>query len=110
MRRLLPALLLPLSLLALAACKSPCRELSERVCECRDTRVEREACRQNAAANEGRLEPSPDALDLCEARLDECPDPAADDSRNRTQLCEELESSTERKRACGLTTDEAPAP
>jgi hypothetical protein len=70
--------------------------------------VEREACRQNAAANEGRLEPAPESQDLCEQRLAECPDPAADDSANRTQLCEELESNTERKLACGLTAD-APA-
>ena len=100
MRRLHLALLLPLSVLALAACSSPCRELSERVCECRETRVEREVCRQNASANESRLEPSEDAEALCEQRLDECPDPNAG---NRVQLCEELESLPERKVACGLT-------
>jgi hypothetical protein len=106
MRRLHPALLLPLSLLALAACKSPCRELSERVCECRETRFERELCRQNAAQNEGRLEPTAEAEELCEQRLAECPNP---EEGNRVQLCEELEKSDERKQACGLSLSE-PAP
>ena len=106
MRRLYPALLLPLSLLALAACKSPCRELSERVCECRETRFERELCRQNAAQNEGRLEPTAEAQDLCEQRLAECPNP---EEGNREQLCEELEKLPERKLACGLSAAE-PAP
>ena len=104
MRRLHLALLLPLSLLTLAACKSPCRELAERVCECRDSRFEREQCRQNAAANEGRLEPTAESEQLCEQRLDECPDPA---EGNRTEVCEELEKSRERKIACGLSTETA---
>ena len=104
MRRLHPALLLPLSLLALAACKSPCRELSERVCECRETRFEQELCRQNASQNEGRLEPGAEAEELCEQRLAECPDPLEGD---RVQLCEELEKDPARKLACGLS---APAP
>ena len=107
MRRLHLALLLPLSVLALAACKSPCRELSERVCECRESRFERELCRQNASTNEGRLEPGPDAEAVCEQRLAECPDPA---EGNRTELCEELEKSPERKAACGLTSPPAAAP
>lgn len=105
MRRLHLALLLPLSVLALAACKSPCRELSERVCECRESRFEQERCRQNAAANEGRLEPGAEAEALCEQRLEECPDPAEGD---RIALCEELEKSEERKVACGLTVEAGP--
>jgi hypothetical protein len=99
MRRLPSALLLPLCLLALAACKSPCLELSQRVCECRETRVEQDACRRNAETNEGRLEPDQAAQDTCEALLDSCP---AIDDDNRVQACEALET-TEGKLACGLT-------
>jgi hypothetical protein len=101
MRRPLLSLLLPLSVLALAACKSPCLELAERVCECRETRLERESCRRNAAANESRLEPDAAAQDSCEALLDSCP--VADDE-NRTQVCEELETP-DGKIACGLTAE-----
>ncbi|MBF5045029.1 hypothetical protein FGE12_21685 [Aggregicoccus sp. 17bor-14] len=97
------ALLLPLTLLSLAACTSPCRELSQRVCECRDTRIEREACAQNAGNNEGRLEPSSEQQDLCEQKLDTCPDPAANGGKDRVALCDELERSVDRKVACGLT-------
>ena len=99
MRRLIPALLLPLSLLALAACKSPCLELSQRVCECRETRVERDACRRNAETNEGRLEPDDATQDTCEALLDSCP---AIEDDNRVEACETLKT-TPGKLACGLT-------
>ena len=99
MRRPASALLLPLCLLALAACKSPCLELSQRVCECRETRVERDACRRNAETNEGRLEPDQAAQDTCEALLDSCP---AVEDENRAERCEVLET-TEGKLACGLT-------
>jgi hypothetical protein len=103
MRRLPLALILPLSLLALAACKSPCLELSQRVCECRETRFERDACRRNAETNEGRLDPDQAAQDTCEALLDSCP---AIEDENRVQACETLET-TPGKLACGLTNETA---
>jgi hypothetical protein len=81
------ALLAASALLALAGCSSPCRELSEKLCDCLKP-VEREECQRTAANEERRLEPTAEDEMVCEEKLETC-------------TCEALETD-EGKRACGL--------
>ncbi|MBJ6761339.1 hypothetical protein JGU66_11235 [Myxococcaceae bacterium JPH2] len=89
MRRLvLTATLLCATLSGLTACKSACRELSEKLCDCAVNSVEKQACERRAAQEEGRVEPTADDDLACEAKLDVCD-------------CHVIETD-EGKRNCGL--------
>lgn len=54
---------------ALAGCKSNCRQLSERLCECTINSVERDSCLRTAAAAEGSNPPTAEAEVLCASLL-----------------------------------------
>ncbi|HYO55127.1 hypothetical protein [Archangium sp.] len=95
MRRSAAITLLVSALLALAGCKSPCRELSERLCDCRE-QFERDECVQQVANREKSVEPTDEQLATCEQRLETCNiDP--DDRKT----CDIL-LTDEGKAACGL--------
>jgi len=76
------------SALALGACKSPCRQLSEKLCECEPNTLERENCLQQASADESRADPTAEDHEVCAALLDKC---------DCTQI-----DTPEGKRNCGL--------
>jgi hypothetical protein len=69
-----------LILLSLCSCKSACRQLSERLCECALNSNEKTACVQRAGNNEGSNPPSPaqdlhckELLPTCDCRLIDTP-------------------------------------
>ena len=84
------------ALLALAGCKNPCRELSERYCDCLDE-YQRVDCVTAVADRERNVEPTDAELDACEQRLKTCTIKADD----RTS-CDILQTD-EGKQACGLS-------
>lgn len=88
MPRFLSACLLACSLLLSAGCRSQCRALSEKLCQCETNTNEREACLRRASSEESRIAPSPEHEDLCESLMDSCD-------------CNNL-GTVEGKRACGL--------
>jgi hypothetical protein len=57
------------AVLALAGCKSQCRQLSERLCECTINSVERDSCLRTASAAEGSNPPTPADEDYCKELL-----------------------------------------
>lgn len=95
MRRSTAITLLCSALLALAGCKSPCRQLSERLCDCVE-QFQRDECIQSVAERERSIEPTDEELTACEARLDTC----TIDPDDRT-TCDIL-LTDEGKAACGL--------
>ncbi len=95
MRRSAAITLLFSALLALAGCKSPCRELSERLCDCLE-QFQQDVCVQQVADRERSIEPTDADLAACEERLDTC----TIDPNDRT-TCDIL-LTDEGKRACGL--------
>jgi hypothetical protein len=62
-------LVIAISLLVIAGCKSNCRQLSERLCECSINSVEKDACLRTASAAEGSNPPSTDDEKTCMALL-----------------------------------------
>ena len=105
MRRSTAITLLCSALLALAGCKSPCRELSERLCNCEEA-FRRDDCIQAVADRERSLEPTDEDLAACEARLDECLPPGHEDKEpidpnDGVTTCAEL-TTDQGKIACGL--------
>ncbi|AKF79762.1 hypothetical protein SAMN05443572_1011047 [Myxococcus fulvus] len=89
MRRfLLATALLCATLSGLAGCKGPCRELSEKLCDCSINSVEKEICLQNASREESRVEPTPEQEAVCETKLAGCD-------------CKKIETA-EGKRECGI--------
>jgi hypothetical protein len=106
MRRSAAIPLLFSALLALAGCKSPCRELSERLCDCLQ-QFERDNCIQRVADRERSVEPTDQDLATCEERLAECLPPVHEDLENQSDpndsiiTCSELETD-QGKLACGL--------
>ncbi|ATB31006.1 hypothetical protein [Melittangium boletus] len=95
MRRSAARPLLFATLFVLAGCKSPCRELSERFCDCVD-QYQRTACLQDVADRERNIEPTDADLAACEAKLDTC----TIDPDDRT-TCDILQTEPG-KEACGL--------
>ncbi|ADO69408.1 hypothetical protein POL68_33225 [Stigmatella sp. ncwal1] len=89
MRRLAATTVLSAALLGLFGCKGPCRELSEKLCDCAVSSVAREQCVQIAANSEARTEPTADDEALCEQKLETCD-------------CRKIETD-EGKAACGLS-------
>ena len=53
-------------------CRSNCRALSERQCECTLTTSERTVCLASVASREANNPPTPEDEDACEALVDEC--------------------------------------
>lgn len=88
MRRLLS--LLAVTSLTLLACKSPCRQLSEKLCDCSPNTVARDACRTAAGREEARVQPTEGQQEVCQALL----------TANQCD-CHNLDS-LEAKQACGL--------
>lgn len=80
------------SLLALGAfsagCKSPCRALSEKLCDCTVNSVQRDECVRQAARAEATYPPSEEQQEACEALVDACD-------------CKKVDT-TEGKKNCGL--------
>ncbi|XXF79128.1 hypothetical protein P2318_05085 [Myxococcaceae bacterium GXIMD 01537] len=72
MRRTLAIALVSSALLTLAGCKGPCRELSERLCDCAQSSTVREFCIQRAANEQSRFEPTAEEESVCEQRLEQC--------------------------------------
>jgi hypothetical protein len=99
MRRSVAITLLSSALLALAGCKSPCRELSERLCDCVES-FQRDSCIRSVAEEESRIEPTDEQLEVCEQRLDECLN--EDEEKERQATCRSLETDAATKRKCGL--------
>lgn len=95
MRRSVALTLLSSALLALAGCKSPCRELSERICDCAEP-FQRESCVRAVAERERLIEPTQEELTACEQELTTC---IINPDDRRT--CDILQTD-EGKQACGL--------
>ncbi|HEX8435818.1 hypothetical protein [Archangium sp.] len=100
MRRSVAITLLSSALLALAGCKSPCRELSERLCDCVES-FQRDSCIRSVAEEESRLEPTDEQLEVCEQRLETCLN--TDDEVERQAICQRIETNEAEKQACGLS-------
>jgi hypothetical protein len=88
LRALLTALFCVALLGLLAGCKSPCRQLSELLCECETNQWEREACIRQAASRESQVDPTDADQEYCAGLVDKC------DCR--------LIDTEEGKRDCGL--------
>lgn len=95
MRRSATIPLLFSALLALAGCKSPCRELSERLCDCAES-YQRDDCIQLVAERERNIEPTDAELNACEQKLQTCTINA-----DEPDSCNILETEAG-KDACGL--------
>jgi hypothetical protein len=76
-----------LALLSLG-CKGPCRQLSEKLCECQASTVAKTSCLQRVAAEETRIGPRSADDAICSKHLDECD-------------CHQI-NAPEGKVACGL--------
>lgn len=59
-------------LLGLSGCKGPCRQLSEKLCDCAATSTERTSCLQRAASEESRIAVQPEDEARCEGLLESC--------------------------------------
>ena len=55
-----------------AACLDPCDRLATRICECEDSDLARETCRQRVELQKENLKPSEANKQSCEAALDTC--------------------------------------
>lgn len=95
MRRSAAIAVLSLALLGLPGCKSACRELSEKLCDCSTTSLERELCVRRAANDEALIEPTAEDEAVCEAKLPACDCKKIQDARTP-------EEQLEAKQACGL--------
>jgi hypothetical protein len=73
MRRFASYLSIALLCCALSAgCKSACRQLSEKLCDCLDTTVAKDSCKRVAANEESRVGVTLEQEDYCEAQLPLC--------------------------------------
>lgn len=71
MRRPVAIAVLSLALLGLTGCKSACRQLSEKLCDCDTNSVERELCVQRVANDEALIEPASGDEEKCDELLTE---------------------------------------
>ena len=76
---------------ALAGCKGNCRQLSEKLCECKRTTIERQQCLSDVAQEEQRVQPTAADEQVCGALLNA--KPGCD--------CHQI-ATVEGMRACGL--------
>ncbi|MFL5348782.1 MAG: hypothetical protein ACJ8AT_28635 [Hyalangium sp.] len=90
MRRPVAIAVLSLALLGLTGCKSACRQLSEKLCDCNTNSVERELCVRRAANDEAVIEPTSSDEDKCDELL------------NANQCTCDNYQTDEGKVACGL--------
>ncbi len=78
-------LLLPAGLFT-GGCGDECQQLSDVVCECGETRADREACRREIESQQQNQTPASEAqLGTCRAALETCTCAALE--QNRTDLC-----------------------
>lgn len=105
MRRLLaktPLLLSVLGLtLYLGGCdlvKSPCRRLSEQICDCSANTIDRENCLTEVSRRESGVDLTDADNDRCRALIPQCDCNALDETRPGATP----ESIAAAKRACGL--------
>lgn len=106
MRRSATITLLFSALLSLAGCKSPCRELSERLCNCVQ-QFQRDECIRLAAERERSVEPTAEQDSFCEQKLETCNVQKLEDedeqpASDNQLLCADLQDE-KGKDACGLT-------
>ena len=59
-------------LLVTSGCKSQCRLLSEKACDCTVSTTDRTGCLSRAATQEGTFPPTADNEDRCEELLAQC--------------------------------------
>lgn len=95
MRRSAAIAVLSLALLGLTGCKSACRELSEKLCDCSTTSFEREVCLRTASNDEALFEPTAEEEAVCEEKLPGC------DCKN-IQNASTPDELLAAKQACGL--------
>jgi hypothetical protein len=88
MRRAEPILVAGLLLSTLLACRDPCRQLAERLCQCQETSVAETACKQQVSQDEGRQQLTDQDQQVCADLLPGCD-------------CHTIHTD-EGKRACGL--------
>jgi hypothetical protein len=82
-----------------AGCSSPCQELGDRLCDCRDPSVTKASCTDSVKAEVQRLNPGSSASDACNKALDECHAP------RDVSFCDWLEGRCG-KAACGMSQEE----
>ncbi len=56
----------------LSGCKSPCRQLSERLCDCQASSFDRNTCLQRAATNESTFVPTAGDNQRCAELVEQC--------------------------------------
>jgi hypothetical protein len=94
MRRPVAIALICLALFGLAGCKGACRQLSEKLCDCNLSSLEREACVRRVINDEALIEPTAENEATCQGLLDET-DPA------KQCTCDNYQTD-QGKQACGL--------
>ncbi len=95
MRPLLTSGLALLAAAALAGCTSPCEELGNRLCDCRDESVSKRSCEKTVRDNLRDLDPTKEQEELCDEKLKTC------DAPNDVAFCTWVQGE-EGKIACGL--------
>jgi hypothetical protein len=105
MRRSAPLTLLFSALLSLAGCKTPCRQLSEELCNC-VPQFQRTDCIRLAAERDRSVEPTDEDQNFCEQKLETCNLQMLEDE-NQTPSSGQLSCAALQeeagKDACGLT-------
>ena len=102
MARLLARLApLPLALLGMIGCGSPCQDLADRICNCQPAGTLRDSCKSSVKNQIGSANPSSSDQSTCSEKLKTCPDPESTPSQ-----CQVLETQAG-KEACGLAFPEA---
>lgn len=106
MRRSATFTLLFSALLSLAGCKTPCRQLSEELCNCVQ-QYQRTECLRLAAERERSVEPTDEDQTFCESKLDSCKLQKVEDESEQLAdgeklSCADLQDEAG-KDACGLT-------
>ena len=71
-RRPMRLLLVAFLLVATSGCKSHCRLLSERLCDCTSNTTDKTACLSRAATQEANYPPNADNEVSCQALFDNC--------------------------------------
>lgn len=69
---LVPAFLGLGAALALSACKSPCRELAEKLCDCTLTTLQRQQCMNSVSQADQRVNQTPEEDRVCATLLPGC--------------------------------------
>lgn len=72
MRKLTVIVIAVSAALTLSGCKSKCRQLSEKLCDCTSTTTDKTACLTAASTNESNNPPSEAAEATCAGLLDGC--------------------------------------